>query len=378
MQSLTSASDTMRQADDSASALGGEDPEPPSRLNQLQPNETRHSESSNGESSSSESSNSESGNRESKPNTTPLSVAKTQAHETAHKKAHKKSRRKNPRKKILRVLHFFTRSEKQILRRSLLSVLEHLPADTNMQALKDTERAILENLLRHRDRAVEDHMVPRSEIFALPASASRAEALKNMRSAGHSRAPVYEESLDNTKGYLHLKDLIGLGEANDKDHGEDSIRQLLRQVIFTSPAINNLDLLRQMRMRRTHLALIVDEHGGVDGLVTIEDLIEEFFGEIEDEHDVKSNPPKLQKRADGAVSVDARFRLEDLPADMYQELRADAEEENIDTVGGFAAWVAGYVPKQGETLTHQASGLRFYINAAGRRRVTHLSIAPPQ
>ena len=154
MQSLTSASDTMPQADDSASALGGEDPEPPSRLNQLQPNETRHSESSSSESS----------NSESKPNTTPLSVAKTQAHETAHKKAHKKShkksRRKNPRKHILRVLHFFTRSEKQILRRSLLSVLEHLPADTNMQALKDTERAILENLLRHRDRAVEDHMVP--------------------------------------------------------------------------------------------------------------------------------------------------------------------------------------------------------------------------
>ena len=343
MQSLTSASNTIEQADDSASALGDEDAEPPSKPKQSQANK-------------------------SKPKTAQRNPPKTRWRRRLHFK--------NISKAFLPRL--FMRSESRLLRRSLLSVLETTPPAFRQRALNDIERDIVENLLRHRDRAVEDHMVPRSEIFALPATTTRAQALVAMRTAGHSRVPVFEESLDNTKGYLHLKDLIGLGETNGRDRAQDSIRALLRTVIFTSPAINNLDLLRQMRTRRTHLALIVDEHGGVDGLVTIEDLIEEFFGEIEDEHDVKSGLPKPQKRADGGLSVDARFRLEDLPEALYQGLRADAEAEDIDTVGGFAAWMAGQVPKQGETLIHEPSGLQFYINAAGRRRVTHLTIAPPQ
>ena len=272
----------------------------------------------------------------------------------------------------------FFRSAKRPLRRSLLSVLETLPGEAPQRALNEVERGIVENLLQHRARAVEDHMVPRSEIFAIPISASREEALTAMRGAGHSRAPVYEDSLDNTKGYLHLKDLIGLGEADGTGASQKPILESLRSVIFASPAISNLDLLRQMRLRRTHLALIVDEHGGVDGLVTIEDLIEEFFGEIEDEHDkeVPQAVPKAQ--GDGSFPVEARLRLENLPPPIYQALRKDAEEEDIDTIGGFVSWLAGRVPRIGDRLTHQPSGWRFLIVAANTRRVTRLSIAPPK
>ena len=291
------------------------------------------------------------------------------------------------------------RLARRTLRRSLLGVLETLPDDMATRPLALAESSILKDFLRNRARPIEDHMIQRADIIALPITTSRKQALEIMGAAGHSRVPVFEGSLDNVKGFLHLKDLLGFGGdalaqnnaqnsaqnggQNGKQNGESSIHNsehlpisdLLRPIIFASPAMSNLDLLRLMRLRRTHLSLVVDEFGGVDGLVTIEDLIEEFLGEIHDEHDVLTEL-ELKKRSDGSLVADARFRLENLPAPLYAALREDAEEEDLDTIGGFVSWLGGKVPKRGEVLVHAASGTEFTVVHADKRRVTNLRIKP--
>src|SRR3954451_19538434 len=169
------------------------------------------------------------------------------------------------------------------------------------------ERVLIGNVLRGHGRNASDVMVPRVDIVALDVDQPFAEVIKCMVEHGHSRVPVYRESLDDVIGFVHVKDVLG----PVADRRPARLERLLLKVLFVAPPVPILDLLVQMRQARTHIAMVIDEFGGIDGLVTIEDLIEEIVGEIEDEHDV-ADEPRLAERADGTLIADARLPIEAL------------------------------------------------------------------
>ena len=230
------------------------------------------------------------------------------------------------------------------------------------------ERFLIGNILKVHDRNAADVMVPRVDIVALDLEQPFAEVVKCMVEHGHSRVPVYRESLDDVIGFVHVKDVL----APVADRRPARLDRLLRKVLFVAPSLPILDLLVQMRQARTHIAMVVDEFGGIDGLVTIEDLIEEIVGEIEDEHDV-AEPPALIERPDGSVIADARLSIEALEEQHGTRLRPAGEEESVDTLGGLVFMLAGRVPKRGEIIAHP-DGIEFEVLDADPRRVKRLRV----
>lgn len=258
---------------------------------------------------------------------------------------------------------------------SLKELVEAIPADHPDAALDTEEMQLLQNFLSARARAVSELMVPRADIVAVAHDTPRADVVELLRREGHTRLPVFRDSLDTVLGYLHAKDLLLNGKAGE---GKEStwIEPMLRPVLFAAPSMRSLDLLRMMRTKKIHIALVVDEFGGIDGLATIEDLMEEFVGEIEDEHDTEESPPP-RKLEDGSFVVEASARLETLPENLGAKLAAFAEAEDIDTIGGFAASLAHRVPQSGEELFHRESGLSLVVLQATPRRIIRLRLVPP-
>jgi len=235
-------------------------------------------------------------------------------------------------------------------------------------AIDEQERVMLLNLLAFGGLRVEDVMVPRADIVAVPETATLAEVIRVMSEAGHSRLPVYRDSLDDILGMIHVRDLIAFWH----DHGAFSLAKAMRPLPFVPPSMPVQTLLRQMRASKLHMALVVDEHGGIDGLVTIEDLVEEIVGEIEDEHD-RAVAPAIVERADGSVVADARALIEDLEPVLGIDLLPADRDEEIDTVGGLVFDIAGRVPAAGEVISHPA-GLDIQILDADPRRVRRVRI----
>src|SRR5713226_6643502 len=198
------------------------------------------------------------------------------------------------------------------------------------------ERFLIGNILKVHDRNAADVMVPRVDIVALDADQGFAELVKCMVEHGHSRVPIYRETLDDVIGFVHVKDVL----APVADRRPARLERLLRKALFVAPSVPILDLLVQMRQARTHIAMVVDEFGGIDGLVTIEDLIEEIVGEIEDEHDDAARP-QLVQRPDGSVVADARTPIEAFEARFGVRLRDVDAEQDIDTLGGLVSGLAG-------------------------------------
>jgi CBS domain containing-hemolysin-like protein len=184
----------------------------------------------------------------------------------------------------------------------------------------------------------------------------------------HSRVPVYRETLDDVIGFVHVKDILPAVA----EHREVKLAPLLRKLLFVAPSLPILDLLVQMRQARTHIAMVVDEFGGIDGLVTIEDLIEEIVGEIEDEHD-EAGGPSLVERADGTLVADARTPIEVLEDRQGIALRPAGDQEEVDTLGGLVSTLAGRVPKRGEVIAHP-SGIEFEVLDADPRRIKRLRV----
>src|SRR5947209_19745261 len=202
------------------------------------------------------------------------------------------------------------------------------------------ERVLIGNVLRGHGRNASDVMVPRVDIVALDVDQPFAEVIKCMVEHGHSRVPVYRESLDDVIGFVHVKDVLG----PVADRRPARLERLLRKVLFVAPSVPILDLLVQMRQARTHIAMVIDEFGGIDGLVTIEDLIEEIVGEIEDEHDVHV-APVLIERPDGSIIADARISIEALEEQHGTRLSPAGEQEAGATVWRFCSarcWPARY------------------------------------
>jgi len=235
------------------------------------------------------------------------------------------------------------------------------------QPINDDERLLLANILELRDRTVHDVMVPRANIIAVDTETAFKDIVNVITEEGHSRLPVYRESLDDAMGFIHAKDVL----AWRGDAAEFSPPQILRKVLFVAPSMQVLELLLEMRVERAHMALVVDEFGGVDGLVTIEDLVEEIVGEIEDEYD-QSDDPELTPSTDDSFVADARVTIEKLE-ETVGILLSDEEREDIDTLGGLVFSVAGRVPIRGELIRHP-SGVEFEVLEADPRRIRRLRV----
>jgi CBS domain containing-hemolysin-like protein len=230
-----------------------------------------------------------------------------------------------------------------------------------------SERALLANILKLRDRTVVDTMVPRADICAVEVDTPLPVLIQRMSEEAHSRLPVYRETLDDVVGMVHIKDVLTcIAQARPCE-----LKDIVREVQIVAPSMPVLDLLLQMRQARQHLALVVDEFGGIDGLVTIEDLVEEIVGEIEDEHDDVAEP-RLVERPDGTLLADARVSIEDFETRVGPVL-AEEEREDIDTLGGLVVSLAGRVPARGELLKHP-SGLEFEVVEADPRRIKRLRV----
>ena len=242
---------------------------------------------------------------------------------------------------------------------------------THAPELDRQERTLIANVLRLRGKQADDVMVPRADIVAMRADVSLDEALTQLRAEGHSRLPVFREQLDDIIGMVHIKDVfayIGRPDAFQLD-------KILRRPLLVAPQVPVLDLLLQMRQARMHLALVVDEYGGIDGLVTIEDLVEEIVGDISDEHDEIEGPMVIE-RADGAIDIDARLPVAEFEAQMGPILTDDERNADIDTVGGLVMTLAGRVPARSEIIGHP-SGVEFRVLDADARRIRRLRVRRP-
>ena len=227
---------------------------------------------------------------------------------------------------------------------------------------------MLLNLLKFGESRVEDVMVPRADIIAVPEGASLAEVVKLMSRVGHSRLPVYRNSLDDVIGMVHVQDLLTYWSVDEPFRLADVIRRLP----FVPPSMPVQEMLREMRADKVHLAMVVDEHGGIDGLVTIEDLMEEIVGEIEDEHDTAALP-LVAITADGSLEADARALILEIELKLGIDLLPADRDEDIETVGGLVFDLAGRVPAVGEVVAHPA-GLAIDVLDADPRRVRKVRI----
>ena len=233
------------------------------------------------------------------------------------------------------------------------------------------ERALIANVLRLRETTADDVMVPRADIIAMSVEVTLEQALQQIRTEGHSRLPVYRDGLDEVVGMVHIKDVfafIGRPEAF-------SLEAILRKPLMVAPQVPVLDLLLQMRQARIHLALVVDEYGGIDGLVTIEDLVETITGDISDEHD-EVEGPMVTERPDGALDINARMPVGDFEKRLGAVLSEDEHDADINTVGGLVFTLAGRVPAKGEVISH-SSGIEFRVLDADARRIRRIRVRRP-
>lgn len=236
--------------------------------------------------------------------------------------------------------------------------------------IDEDERILLANILELRGRTIHDVMVPRADIAAVSRDSSLSELIDLLTKESHSRLPVYGETLDDAAGMVHIKDVLAW-RGRDEDF---SLSKIQRKILFVSPSMQVLELLLEMRAERSHMALVVDEFGGVDGLVTIEDLVEEIVGEIEDEHDLDDNP-KMTSHPDGSFTADARVTIDTLE-EMTGTKVTKGNSEDIDTLGGLVFSIAGRVPIRGELVRH-SSGLEFEVLDADPRRIKSLRVLKP-
>ena len=205
----------------------------------------------------------------------------------------------------------------------------------------NNEKNLIKNILQLENTSVEDVMVPRGEIISIDNRKNYNEIFDIVKEESHSRMPVYENNLDNIIGFFHVKDFIKINQNNF------SLKNILREVLYVAPKSPILELLKRMRTSRIHIALVVDGVGGVDGLVTIEDLVEEIVGEIEDEHDAEDIDEEIIKKEKNMMEVSASYRVEDL--EKYFNINLDfADEDEVETVGGLVFAKINRIPKSNE------------------------------
>ncbi len=291
---------------------------------------------------------------------------------------------------VQKLLRMFSRSRDKGLREGLESVIETHQSQNPGEELGLETRSMMRNLIAFSDLRVDDVMVPRASIVAIEDSATMRELLQKFNEANHSRLPVYRETLDDVAGMIHVKDFMGWmsakgkkGRAKTKLAGISisaadlslTVKHsgLYREVLFVPPSMPAADLLVKMQASHMHMAIVIDEYGGSDGLISIEDLVEEIVGDIADEHDTDESE-KLIKRQDDTIYVaDARVPISVVDELLGVDLLSDEDEDEADTLGGLIFEMAGRVPARGEIIKH-ASGLEFEILQSDPRRVKRIRI----
>ncbi len=284
------------------------------------------------------------------------------------------------------------------LRESLEDVIEQ--HETEAGDITPEERSMLLNILEFGGLRVDDVMVPRADIVAIEDTSSLERIISIFQEAGHSRLPVYHDTLDDPQGMVHIKDLFSwmavAGSAPVKKNGKNgngdtshenppsidlskidltlplSEISLKREVLYVPPSMPAADLLVKMQASHIHMAIVVDEYGGTDGLVSIEDLVEEIVGEIEDEHDTQEGP-LIHPNNDGSYTADARVSIEDIEELLGVNL-ASEHEEDINTLGGMVFSLAGRIPVRGELIAHEC-GLEFEVLEVDPRRIGKVRIS---
>tara|TARA_R110000824_G_scaffold118960_14_gene272024 strand:+ start:141186 stop:142250 length:1065 start_codon:yes stop_codon:yes gene_type:complete len=264
------------------------------------------------------------------------------------------------------------------LRESLEEALEG--HDETGRTLTPEERHMLGNILSFGELRVDDVMVPRADVVAVEEGAGINELLRVYSEANHSRMPIYRETLDDPVGMVHIKDVVAFLTPPDETDKNDSntpprafaLKNIRRDVLFVPPSMPALDLLVKMQATRIHLALVIDEYGGTDGLVSIEDLVEEIVGDIEDEHDTDEGPT-LATRADGTIDADARASIDELEDMLGLTLVDEDSEDDVETLGGLVFSLVGRVPVRGELIKHPC-GIEFEVRDADPRRIKKLRI----
>ena len=251
------------------------------------------------------------------------------------------------------------------------------------------ERLILKNVLSLHELRVADVMVPRADIISVRADATLGEVLSVFRTAGHSRIPVYGDTLDDPRGMVHIRDFVDfLAKVADPAgapesaklsglNGVDlttplSLARILRPVLFAPPSMPALDLLVKMQATRTHIALVIDEYGGTDGLVSIEDIVETIVGDIEDEHDLDETP-QIEAAPDGSFVIDARASLDAVAQAVNAPMDTLVDLEEVDTIAGLVSALAGHVPARGEII-QLGEALECEVIDADPRRVKKIRI----
>ena len=299
---------------------------------------------------------------------------------------------------IMRLRNSIGMASDTSLRESLEDVIEQ--HETEAGDISPEERSMLLNILDFGDLRVEDVMVPRADIIAIEDTAALEQIISVFQQAGHSRLPVYHETLDDPQGMVHIKDLFSWMAAAGSARAKKSVKNgngksgsenlpsidlsridltlplseisLKREVLYVPPSMPAADLLVKMQASHIHLAIVVDEYGGTDGLVSIEDLVEEIVGEIEDEHDTQDGP-LIHPNNDGSYTADARVLIEDLEQLLGVDL-TNEHDEDIDTLGGMVFSLAGRIPLRGELIAHEC-GLEFEVLKVDPRRIGKVRIS---
>ena len=254
------------------------------------------------------------------------------------------------------------------LKENLETVLDTAKKDD--ENISKQERLMLLNVLKMDQIRSTDIMIPRADIGAVEVNDSFEKVLEVFIKESHSRVPVYEKNLDNIIGMIHIKDLVKY--QNEGNFEQGFLKRIKREVIEIPPSMPVLDLLMKMQLTRLHMGIVIDEYGGTDGLVTIEDVIEEIIGEIEDEHD-EQNIPMLIKTSPNSFEASARVEIEEFEKLSKINFLKDYNNEDVDTLGGLVVAIAGRVPQRGEIIKHE-SGLTFEINDADPRRIKSIKI----
>jgi CBS domain containing-hemolysin-like protein len=236
--------------------------------------------------------------------------------------------------------------------------------------LSAAERQMLRNLLHFGEQTAGAICVTRGDIIAVPNDISFDELVRAFADAGHSRLPVYGESLDEIVGMVHIKDVFLASVDASRDRSLDA---LMREPLFVPESMGMIELLARMRTERVHLAIVVDEFGGTEGLVTIEDVVEEIVGDIEDEHD-DAEAAMLTLLDDGVWEADARIELEELAESV--DTRLSSKEDEVDTLGGLVFLLAGHIPARGECVTHP-SGWKLEAVDSDPRRIIRVRLHAP-
>lgn len=272
-----------------------------------------------------------------------------------------------------RLTAFFRRKTKkrrsdndQNLRESIEELIDEHTGEGN--PIAHDERELLGNVLDLRELTAEDVMVPRADIISIPSDISEEALLDTFVRSRLQRIPVFRDTLDEVKGIVQIQDVLAW-----KISGAPlEMKTLIREVLFISPTMRTLDLMFQMRERGIRMALVVDEFGGVDGLVTFSDLMEEIIGDIQEAHDHRD--PELIVRADGSIAADGRVDLEQLQEVHDLDLLVPDLEDEVETIGGLVSTLAGHVPVRGEIIKHPTQNVEFEVLDADPRRVKRVLI----